>query len=382
MKEINRAFESTCTLPTIEGFVVSFQDGDGTPQPSFLGQSTSREMKDYLESRMCTLPYKGQDLNDAVPEHQAFSQKVEAAFKLAKHKKASKAKKQVARIQSEHEWRLCFKRTQAYFGLRSDTSINQAEEKPESPPSIEAKGTEGEAAATGFKPVDQLTVNPQEPAPYPFLKELVFISVDVECNERCHSQVTEVGISILDTLDLAGLIPGEAAINWRSQIRSRHLRVREFGHIVNHDFVAGCPDRFEFGDSEWTSLQEVTSVIEDCFHHASARQSTGDDQKKRNLVLVGHNPAADIKYLKDLGVSMFNSPSSTETVFLDTVDTAEVFRVSRGEMSVRSLGNILSSLGITGWYLHNAGNDARYTMEAMVALVLNPEPSAEQVSGQ
>lgn len=380
MKEINRAFEATCTLPTIEGFVVSFQDGDGTPQPSFLGQSTSREMKDYLESRMCTLPYKGQDLNDAIPEHQAFSQKVEAVLKLTKHKKASKAKKQVARIQSEYEWRLCFKRTQAYFGLRSDTSINQAEEKPEPPPIIENQGTETEAA-TGFKPVDQLTVNPQEPAPYPFLKEPVFISVDVECNERCHSQVTEVGISMLDTLDLAGLVPGEGAINWRSQIRSRHLRVREFGHIVNHDFVAGCPDRFEFGDSEWTSLQEVTSVIEECFHHPSARQiqtqTSGDDQK-RNLVLVGHNPAADIKYLKDMGVSMFNRPSSTETVFLDTVDTAEVFRVSRGELSARSLGNILSSFGITGWYLHNAGNDARYTMEAMVALVLNPE--SEQVS--
>lgn len=333
---------------------------------------------------MCTLPYKGQDLNDAIPEHQAFSQKVEAALKLTKHKKASKAKKQVARIQSEYEWRLCFKRTQAYFGLRSDTSINQAEEKPESLPAIETQGTETDAAATGFKPVDQLTVNPQEPAPYPSLKEPVFISVDVECNERCHSQVTEVGISMLDTLDFAGIVPGEGAINWRSQIRSRHLRVREFGHIVNHDFVAGCPDRFEFGDSEWTSLQEVTSVIEDCFHHASSTRqtqtSTSGDDPKRNLVLVGHNPAADIKYLKDLGVSMFNRSSSKETVFLDTVDTAEVFRVSRGEMSARSLGNILSSLGITGWYLHNAGNDARYTMEAMVALVLNPEPSAEQVS--
>lgn len=327
---------------------------------------------------MCTLPYKGQDLNETIPEHQAFSQKIEAVLKLTKHKKASKAKKQVARIQSEHEWRLCFKRTQAYLGLRSDTSINQAEEKPESPPRIENQGTETEATATtGFKPVDQLTVNTQEPAPYPFLKKPVFISVDVECNERCHSQVTEVGISMLDTKDLAGIAPEEGAINWRSQIRSRHLRVREFGHIVNHDFVLGCPDRFEFGDSEWTSLQEVISAVEECFHHASNRQTQGDGQK-RNLVLVGHNPAADIKYLKDLGVSIFNRPSSTETVFLDTVDTAEVFRVSRGEMSARSLGNILTGLGIMGWYLHNAGNDARYTMEAMVALVLNP--ASEQVS--
>lgn len=94
---------------------------------------------------------------------------------------------------------------------------------------------------------------------------------------------------------------------------------------------------------------------------------------------MGHNPAADIKYLKDLGVSIFSSSNLMEKAFLDTVDTAEVFRVSRGEMSARSLGNILTGLGITGWYLHNAGNDARYTMEAMVALVLNPDsPAASQ----
>lgn len=34
----------------------------------------------------------------------------------------------------------------------------------------------------------------------------------------------------------------------------------------------------------------------------------------------------------------------------------------------RNLGSILAELDITGWNLHNAGNDAVYTLQTMIAI--------------
>jgi hypothetical protein len=36
----------------------------------------------------------------------------------------------------------------------------------------------------------------------------------------------------------------------------------------------------------------------------------------------------------------------------------------------RNLGSILAELGIIGWNLHNAGNDATYTLQAMIAIAV------------
>lgn len=321
-------------------------------------------MKDYLESRISSLPNSKVE-NEELPEYQAFEQKIEAATKLTKNKKsASKAKKEQVRIQTEHKWIRCLKRTQTSFGLRPDPSKIQDTSQP--PNEEVAEGQEPE-----WKPID-LAPKLEKPAPYVFLNEPVFISVDVECNERCHSQITEVGLSILDTRDLVGTAPGQGAVNWTSRIQSRHLRVVEYGHIVNHDFVPGCPDRFEFGESEWVKLEDLASVVDNCFRsYLPETTDTEESQaQRRNVVLVGHNPSADVNYLLELGVPLFKE-AKEKGVFLDTVDTAEVFRVYRQEMNVRSLGNILNTFGITGWYLHNAGNDAHYTMEALVRLLFH-----------
>lgn len=372
LKDINRKYETNCSLPLSDGFVLNFQE-DGTPQPIFLGQSTSREMKDYLESRIKTVPNSKFE-NEAIPEYQAYEEKIEAAVRLIKNKKgASKAKKQLVRIKTEHKWIRCLERTQTYFGLRCDPSNTNQDPEPSN--QQESRKQPNEEVAEGEKPAwksVQLAPSFDVPAPYVFLNEPVFISVDVECNERCHSQITEIGLSILDTRDLAGTAPGQKAANWTSRIKSRHLRVVEYGHIVNHEFVPGCPDRFEFGESEWVKLGNMASVVDNCFRSYLPETADGEDTQteRRNVVLVGHNPSADVNYFLDLGVPIFRE-SEEMGVFLDTVDTAEVFRVSRQEMNVRSLGSILGTLGITGWYLHNAGNDARYTMEALVRMLFH-----------
>lgn len=86
---------------------------------------------------------------------------------------------------------------------------------------------------------------------------------------------------------------------------------------------------------------------------------------KRNLIFVGHDVGADIGYLRQLGYDPFNLSN-----LLETVDSATMFRFLRREPNIRSLGSILAELGITGWNLHNAGNDAVYTLQAMLAIAI------------
>lgn len=304
-------------------------------------------------------------ISEAIPEHQAFEQKIEAAVRLCKSrsKSASKAKKMQARLQTDRRWIRCLEQIQIHFGLRLPSqNENQPRESQVSEENQENAGIE---------------IKPDEPAPHPTIHEPIFMSVDIECNERCHSQMTEVGISILDTQDIQGIPPGQDAANWTQRIQSRHFRVREYAHVVNHDFVTGCPDRFEFGKSQWVSRGELPLLIQDYIMYLSSPSS--DDGSARNLVFVGHNPSADIGYLQELKVPVFTELKD-KPFFLETVDTAELFRVSRQEMTVRSLGNILAGLEVTGWHLHNAGNDARYTLQAMTMLAVSSQRERSSIA--
>jgi hypothetical protein len=47
-----------------------------------------------------------------------------------------------------------------------------------------------------------------------------------------------------------------------------------------------------------------------------------------------------------------------------------MYRAFRREYQARNLGSILADLDIAGWDLHNAGNDAMYTLQAMVGIAV------------
>jgi hypothetical protein len=81
--------------------------------------------------------------------------------------------------------------------------------------------------------------------------------------------------------------------------------------------------------------------------------------------LVGHDIGADISFLKTAGYDVHNLSN-----LLETADTAFMWRYLKRESNPRSLGSILAELGIIGWNLHNAGNDAVYTLQAMIAIAI------------
>jgi hypothetical protein len=47
-----------------------------------------------------------------------------------------------------------------------------------------------------------------------------------------------------------------------------------------------------------------------------------------------------------------------------------MYRAFQREPSPRNLGSVLTNIDIAGWYLHNAGNDAVYTLQAMIAIAM------------
>ena len=88
-----------------------------------------------------------------------------------------------------------------------------------------------------------------------------------------------------------------------------------------------------------------------------------ENAPKRNIIFVGHGVGADITYLKSIGYDIYNLSNLQEIV-----DTALMWQALKRELSPRSLGGILVELDITGWNLHNAGNDAVYTLQAMIGI--------------
>ncbi|CAL5867574.1 uncharacterized protein PFLUO_LOCUS1793 [Penicillium psychrofluorescens] len=336
------------------GLLLSFPD-DGTPRPIYLGKSMNRHTKEQLELSIPAQPGNwGEWMNKCDPEAaKAFEIKIEAAIEAIKQKKRAKAKKLLKQFEIEQEWRDRLQLTIAHFGLR--------------PPIQEA------GSGKQYLP----PVNVYRPVPWPFEDEPIFISIDIEWNERIPEQVTEVGISTLDTLDLKGLPPGDFGTDWIKQIYSRHLRIIEFRHVVNKEYCEGCPDYFDFGKSEFIALVELPTTVDVCFvpPYSATKDRFGGvpDYKKgpRKVILVGHSPAGDLKRLRDAGCAMFTDAANNE--FFDNrkvYDTAELFKSLRGETGVRSLKHILHALNILPMNLHNAGNDAHFTLEALIRMAL------------
>jgi len=247
--------------------------------------------------------------------------------------------------------------------------------------------------AVKFK-VEIPAINPSQPAPYPFERQPLFIAFDVEAWEKDQRAITEVGISTLDTLDIIDLPPGKDGENWFSKIRHRHFRIEEYKHLVNSEHIYGCPERFEFGQSEFVNLTDAAPAIASCFRepfsrkitrkeldaswaeaidNAKSKDETATDgsnenespKSKRTLVLIGQQPEGDIRYLAKLGYNPLN-----ESNVLEVLDTATLWRVYRHEAQQTNLGTMLYHLDMIGWNLHNAGNDAAYTLKVFLGICI------------
>ncbi|KAM0436789.1 hypothetical protein ACHAPT_002500 [Fusarium lateritium] len=187
--------------------------------------------------------------------------------------------------------------------------------------------------------------------------DVVFICVDVEAIERPPNPISEIGFAILDTRDIKGTDPGDCGRGWWSKIKCHHLRVKEYAGLRNYRYVKGCPDAFNFGKSTFPTKAKTKNAI-----MAVVNPYLKDS---RNIAIVGHDINQDIKYLKSLGIEVDALANS-----YPPIDTKDIHQSWTNSTNGRGLSSVLLELGIASKHLHNAGNDAYYTLCAMVGIAL------------
>ena len=380
---------------TEPGFLLNLPSSE-KPHPRYLGYCRSKDNLMALENE---IPDREQDEDTEFPfvadpgdrSFRAFKKTIQDGIQATKNKnKATKEKKKMQRVGIKQSWCRELKRVQCYLGVRprrSETARNGPPNDVNLSWDEHQKATEEYERASQDQPLAE--VHPDHPMSYPFDKGVVFVCVDVESYERDHRIITEIGISSLDTDDIAKLPPGEGGKTWMSQIRARHFRIKEYAHFHNQEFIVGCADRFEksFGTSEFVSLKEAPQIVAACFrppfskvnlptaqreistelritndglhedteiqedlHNALPNNETNNNGTgKRKIVLVGHDTKTDIEYLRNLGYDV-----TTLSNLLEAIDTADLFRAWKHSQNPTNLGSVLLELGLVGWNLHNA----------------------------
>ncbi|WQF76122.1 Putative ribonuclease H-like superfamily [Colletotrichum destructivum] len=208
-----------------------------------------------------------------------------------------------------------------------------------------------------------------KPLPHAHEQDVVFVCIDIEVAEEHHGTVLEIGLSILDTRNLAGVPPGENGRNWVPFIKNRHLITDEYRHIRNRKYIKGCPELFNFGKSEYPKLSDLGPSIIAAINNLSEAGQKDDseaDRRFRNIVLVGHDLRADLGFLERMGVELW----TVGGVMSRTLDTKDIHQAWRQQSQGRSLAMVLTDLDIPHSNLHNAGNDAAYTLQAMLGVAV------------
>jgi hypothetical protein len=355
IEEINSTLKSSIRLTGTgrEGMVLSF-DNDKIPLPIFLGESNSVGKKDELVQSIPSSQLEWGTWSDTVQAAvvEAFEASIRRSFDMIRKKSAKRVAQQVKRKRDAEE---SLGRAMAFFGLRPLWAANTHQ------PSF----VNGE-----IQPID-----PLRPVKWAFQDSPIFICVDVEWNERQTWQLTEVGISTLDTMDLEGVVPGDYGEMWAARIRSRHLRVDEYRHWVNTEFCMGCPGSFDFGQSEIVSSGDVGQIVDKAFKPPYMIPTSKDPVQwwklqKRNIVLVGLDMKGDIQQLKSNGSRVFLDYDTPRSIIHDTLDLADLYRVESGEIQNRGLVNVLRSLQVLHVNLHNGGNDAHYTLHGLIRVMM------------
>ena len=374
-KDINQQLNTHVGFPDVyrePGFCLDFL-GEGTPRPRYLGRLSSDCIMADLEAQ---IPAQGSSLEE--PEtlddrsFPSFQQKMQAALLASKTKsKVDQDKRRKDRIKNKKGLYSELKRSQCYLGLRPRgtaqlpnfvTNPNMTQEESE-------RAQEAYEVAAGMRlPCLDLLAK----ATYQFDRNVVFVCIDIEVYERNPRRLTEIGVCTLDTLDLVDLAPGKGGESWMDLLRCRHFRIAENAHLTNKDFVTGCPDRFELGESEWISVKDAPQVLSSCFkfpfsepgkytpYPADVRrlapggmmiapQIVEHSSHIRNVVLVGHNIRSDIDYMRTIGYDVGNL-----TNLIEAIDTSNLFRAFKHEQNPRNLGSVLLEFELTGWNLHNA----------------------------
>lgn len=144
-----------------------------------------------------------------------------------------------------------------------------------------------------------------------------------------------------------------------------HIRPIEYKRLINRRFIKGCPDHFEFGTSTFIKIKDAGQILNRIFRDPNRINEACDLDTKiadsnAEIMLVGHDLRNDTEYMKRLNF--------TPKRVVGSLDTQKLARLSKKQSP--GLKNLLSALSIDAKNLHNAGNDAAYTLQALIGLAV------------
>ncbi|KAG4100692.1 hypothetical protein H8356DRAFT_304832 [Neocallimastix lanati (nom. inval.)] len=188
--------------------------------------------------------------------------------------------------------------------------------------------------------------------------EKLYICLDIEAFERNHDFLTEFGWCLFKK-------NGEI-------IKKKHAIVEEYISYHNGRYVPDNKNNYNFGKSEVVKLKDIYKELKNDFDQVN--------------YLVGHGINNDIRFLKKIkvDVSKFkkmngNSNKIDDYGIIETMDLFSGFFLTKPV----GLEKSLRRLEIPYKSLHNAGNDAYYTMQVFLEIIKRfdffKEPKYEQV---
>ncbi|KUJ18638.1 uncharacterized protein LY89DRAFT_780673 [Mollisia scopiformis] len=176
------------------------------------------------------------------------------------------------------------------------------------------------------------------------VKDAVFVSIDFENVQKLIQDPdepylkTQMGVCILDTQKIS-TSPADTVLQ-------------------TYNFTTGLwtdrDDHFSFGHTELSTIRQLTSELENLI------------DRKRNIILLAHSISCELTILRKLGFDL-------DTGISAIIDTQQFMReiIPTEDGLVKTLESLLDSLDIKHKNLHVGGNDANFTMKALMLLVVS-----------
>jgi hypothetical protein len=209
-------------------------------------------------------------------------------------------------------------------------------------------------------------------------EDALLVSFDTEFELReGRDHVVEIGVTVLDTRDITDTAPGPFALDW-------------FAKAKTHHYVADTTQRpksrmgsCHFSDGMLADLSSIRSHLLGILQRL-ANPPDDPDQKvgrgPRKVVLVGHSLWGDLirmHFSPGLELDLLSQEAFLKNPIMqfDTLFLTEAAIREGAEIPSAELGRLASWLGIPRQYrnnngssigCHNAGNDAAYTMMALL----------------
>ena len=117
-------------------------------------------------------------------------------------------------------------------------------------------------------------------------------------------------------------------------------------------------------ESEFVPITEVAPLMRSIIDEATVTEADSTE-RAQDVVLVFHEFQSDVKYLEGVGYGVYDNPN-----LLEIVDTKHMKQSALRSNQATRLESILFQLGFPYGNLHNAGNDAVYTLRAMIGLAV------------